>query len=99
VRVRLPLSCVAALSLGACGQDALPFPPPGASARAWCTWTVANTLGECILLEASDPRSAAWFLTALRADPHPLASNGGVPVEMSLLVNLAVTDEERPPAP
>jgi len=98
MRVGPVLTCIAVLGLAACGQDPLPFPGPGANARAWCTWTVANTLGECIFLEASDARSAAWFLAALKADPHPLASNRGVPREMSLLVDFAVTDEQAAPA-
>ncbi|HZW89934.1 MAG TPA: hypothetical protein VFF12_12705 [Myxococcaceae bacterium] len=97
MRLWSPLACAAAASLAACGQDALPFPRPGASARAWCTWTVANTLGDCIVLEASDPQSAAWFLADLRASPDPPAWNRGIPVEMSLFINFAV--KEAPSAP
>jgi len=97
MRVGPSLTCLAALSLAACGQGAEPFPPSGATALARCIRTVAGTVADCNLLQESVPGSGAFFLEALRnfrPDPNDWATG-----EISMVFHLTVNRENTPPAP
>jgi len=99
MRIASALACVAGLSLAACGQNAEPFPPSGASVTAWCTTTTTGTLADCMLLQSSDPGSRAWFLEELRNLRVDPVTRDGTPVEVSMLFKLTVQGEESPPVP
>jgi hypothetical protein len=99
MRLRSTLACAAAVSLAACGQDAEPFPPSGATALAWCTKTVAGTLSNCLLLQSSVPGSGSWALNFLREAHFEPALDDGAPVEISTLFHLTVNRGDAPAAP
>jgi hypothetical protein len=99
MRIASTLACAAGLSLAACGQDAEPFPPSGASALAWCTTTTAGTVTRCMLLQSSVPGSSGWFLEGLRNLRVDPVMKGGAPTEVSMLFHITVQREESPAAP
>ncbi len=92
------LICAAALALAACGEEADPVPPSGATALARCTRTPVGTLADCTMLASSVPGTASWFLEALRTARFELGPNEGPPRESSMLLHITVNREDGPPA-
>ena len=94
MRLVRPLSCAAALALVACGPEAEPLPPSGATALVRCTMTVAGTVADCSILQSSGPGSDARFLAYLRGQRFKPGLRDGTPVEIPSLFRLTFGRED-----
>jgi hypothetical protein len=92
------LSCAAAFAIGACGPEAEPFPPSGATALTRCTLTTEGGLAGCAVLETSAPASKDWFLERVRAQHFEPQLDDGTPVEISVVVHFTVWRAGEEPA-